>query len=117
MARKLKTDAADEPSLLPDIKAEEARLGQALAEATVRAGRIVEDAEREAAETLRVARIETPQRFAETRDRLLAALQAEYAAKRPLPGEIERGVAEEADRNMAAAVAYIVRAVWPTGAA
>ena len=102
-----------EPSLLPGLKDEEARLRESLEAARAQAETLVTDAARRAEEAVRAAREALPGRMAEERERLRASAEAEARSLRRPPGEIEGRVAALASQNLPATVAYIVSSVLP----
>jgi F0F1-type ATP synthase membrane subunit b/b' len=112
MPRK-KVVITEEASLLPDIKQEEQRLEQVLHQARTQAETMVRDAERDAAERVKKARVEIPDRTNAEHAQALARLEAEAARTRPPAGEVERAVSVKAAANLRAAVDHIVSAVWP----
>ena len=109
-----KDDKADQ-SLIPAIKAEEDRLQQMLDDAKAEAARSIEEAEREAEARIEETKQGLPALMAKRREEALREIKAEVEAERETTETEGGGLAEQAQGNMAAAVAHILDRVWGKG--
>jgi hypothetical protein len=116
MAKKRARAAKDFDSLIPEIKTEEKRLEELLAAARAEAGRILADAEAEAAARIRASRAALPQMTADRRESLAAAMRQEAAVAARAEEERTRALEKAAGAAVEKAAAHVVSLVWPGAA-
>jgi vacuolar-type H+-ATPase subunit H len=113
MSKKPLSGQTEKESLVPVIEQEEGRLRQSLEQARAEARRIVEEAERLAAEKIRRAREEMPGLMERRRAGMLETHRAEAAKLREDLAAQTKVILASAGKNLEAAVAFIVSLVWP----
>jgi hypothetical protein len=113
MPKKPLPGQTEKESLVPVIEQEEGRLRESLEKARAEARRIVEDAERLAAEKIRRAREEMPGVMERRRAGMLQTHSAEAAVLRQEMAAQTKAIIAKARENLEAAAAFIVSLVWP----
>lgn len=113
MPKKPLSGQTEKESLVPVIEQEEGRLRQSLEQARSEARRIVEDAERQAAEKIRRAREEMPGLMERRRAGMLETHRTEAAALRAEMAAQTTVILSRARKNLKAAADFIISLVWP----
>lgn len=113
MTKKPVPGQREKESLLPAVEKEEDRLRAYLDQARADARRIVEDAERAAAEKTRLSLEDLPRLMEKRRAEMLETHREEAAALRARLSAETVGLLRRAERNLEDAISLIVSLVWP----
>jgi len=113
MTKKPVSGQREKESLLPAVEQEEGRIREYLDQARAEARRIVEDAERAAAEKTRLALEDLPRLMEKRRAEMLETHREEAAALRVRLAAETLRLLERAERNLEDTISLIVSLVWP----